>query len=291
MSSSTKKPVFVIGDVHGSLDRLEALLRKEGIVDVCPKCKGGGDDSPSDPFANVNMCDECDGDGITRLRNDVVVVQLGDLGHFGSSSDPYGKMIPGSSMSDLLCYQYGQKWLDVVLWGNHDRTVIDKYHEFTGYIPPPVETFRIMQALRDEGRLVLAYSAHGFLFTHAGLHAQFKYNEVPEGVKTNPAYLAKYINKNLDLERNGIVDAISRKRGGASDYGGILWRDASESLYPEFRQVFGHTSKPKIRRYQNQAGESYCIDVGDKDNGRLAGIWLPSEEIVEVDLSKKLDAT
>jgi hypothetical protein len=189
-------------------------------------------------------------------------------------------------MGDLMTYEHGRRWLDYVLWGNHDRAVIDKNHTFGGYIEPTVETFRVMQKLRDEGRMILSYAAHGFLLTHAGLHKQFKFNDSPPEAKTDPVAFANWCNANLDLNNNGIVDAISHSRGGRSAYGGILWRDASESLFPGFRQVFGHSSKPKVRRYENEAGWSFCIDVGDKDNGRLVGIWLPSEKVVEVNLDK-----
>lgn len=290
-SSTTDKPVLAIGDVHGHLNRLEALLRQGGIIGECPNCGGSGDkllerfepELMEPRVEEWSECPTCQGDGVARLRDDCLVVQLGDLGHFGSSWE-YGKMVPGSSMGDMLTYSFAKKWIDIVLWGNHDRAVIDKYHEFTGYIAPAPETFRIMKDLRDEGRQLLAYSAHGFLLTHAGLHSQFKHNQRPEETTSDPVACAKFINEECDLALNGITDAISTKRGGRSVYGGILWRDASESLYGGFRQIFGHTSKPKIRRYYTKAGVSLCIDVGDKDNGRLAGIWLPEERIVEVNL-------
>lgn len=280
---TTDKPILAIGDVHGHLDRLEALLKQEGIIGDCPECEGRGDDGGSRDWS---ICPVCDGDAIARIRDDCVVVQLGDLGHFGSSYE-FGKMVPGSSMGDLLTYSHGARWLDFVLWGNHDRAVIDQQtHGFVGYIEPAPETFRIMQKLRDEKRLILAYAGYGFLLTHAGLHKQFKYNDTSPECKTDAAACAMYINAECDLTRNGIVDAVSRSRSGASNFGGILWRDASESLFDGFPQIFGHTSKPKLRRYQNKAGESYCIDVGDKDNGRLMGMWLPEERVVEVDLTK-----
>jgi len=98
-----------------------------------------------------------------------------------------------------------------------------------------------------------------------------------------------------------VRDAIAIKRGGHAHAGGILWRDIEEKLYPEFRQVFGHSADHKYRevRYCNQwgysrleipeyAGQSYCIDVGGPDKWPgakcLAGIWLPEERIVRVDL-------
>lgn len=290
MAYTTDKPVLAIGDCHGHLNRLEALLWQEGVIGACPDCQGTGDEIEHETDFDPNQtpfCERCGGDGITRLRDDCIVVQLGDLGHFGSSwigPSRGGHYVPGSSGGDLLIYDFAKKWIDFVLWGNHDRAVIDKWHEFGGYIAPVPETFRIMKDLRDEGRQLLAYAAHGFLLTHAGLHAQFKHNKTPPEAKADVVACATYINDECDLHNNGITDAISTKRGGRSVAGGILWRDASESLYGSFRQVFGHSSKPKVRRYQMPSGESFCIDIGDQHNGRLAGIWLPSEEVVEVQL-------
>ena len=41
-----------------------------------------------------------------------------------------------------------------------------------------------------------------------------------------------------------------------------------------------------MRHYQSKGiGDSYCVDVGDPFNGRLAAIWLPEETVVEVNLT------
>lgn len=256
MASESKTPVLAIGDVHGHYDRFEALLKQEGIID-----------------AEGN-----------RINHDVFVVQLGDLGHFGYT---------GSHTGDKLCYKAAAKdrWVDIVLWGNHDRAVVNEYHAFSGYqFPPYYETCDYMTQLHDESRLLLAFEAHGFLLTHAGLHPQFKYNQdAPEEAKTDPAAFADFFNE-LDNEvaKHPVIDAISRKRGGPSPYGGILWRDADEKLYDDFRQIFGHSSKEKVREYHTKAGKSYCIDTGSRNNGRLAGIWLPDERIVKINMYKTL---
>lgn len=249
-TATTSKRTLVIGDCHGHKDRLEALLRQEGILSECP-------DS-----------------GIVRRNFDVEVVQLGDLGHFGSTQ-----------AKDRAIWESALKWLDVILWGNHDRAVITDAHFFVGFQKPFPETVDLLKEATRRGQLRLAHEAHGFLLTHAGLHSAYKYNKGPQG---NATEIADWLNLlesegSKDQDFLAIRDAISNTRGGRSPYGGILWRDCSESLYEPVRQVFGHSAKDKVRKYQSKGmGDSFCIDVGQQFNGRLAAIWLPEETVVEV---------
>ena len=255
MTAKANPRSLVVGDCHGHVDRLEALLKQEGIIEDCP-------DS-----------------GVIRVNRDVEVVQLGDFGHYGADTQARDREI----------WTYAPGWLDVILWGNHDRAVIDGRHFFTGYQKPFPETVEMINAASKSGKLKLAHEAHGFLLTHAGLHASYKYNKIPEGYKKNPELFALWMNR-MDDEGGmyeedflAIRDAISTSRGGHSTCGGILWRDASESLYKPFRQVFGHSSKEKVRTYQTgKTGNSFCVDTGNQFNGKLNAIYLPDETIVEV---------
>jgi hypothetical protein len=261
-----EKRTLAVGDTHGHADRLEALLRQEKVID-----------------------------DTGRINHDVRIVMLGDIAHNG---------VEGSKERDFLCWQLLDQWLegdDTILWGNHDRAVIDLEHSHGGYEHPLPETLHLMQTLRAEGRIKLATASHGFLLTHAGLHASFKHRHIPTPIKTNVIECVNWLNE-LDKEflpqyaSYGnefcrIRDDISYERGGRANAGGILWRDASESLYTGFRQIFGHSAKDRVRRYtspKNSAaqGDSYCVDVGQKDNGRLAAIMLPEEKIVEVNLNE-----
>jgi hypothetical protein len=256
---------LVIGDVHGHFDRLTLLLEQEGILSHDGK----------------------------RLRPEVNVIQLGDLGHNGVTRDA-GPPKVKSPTADFWCYELvGQGIIDLMLWGNHDRAVIDSWHAYGGYTPPPMETKHLLKTLQAESRLVLAAEAHGFLLTHAGLHKQFKHNDVPEEWKTDPASLAAALNDfdrrdsdekpiGADVALQAIRDAIGTHRGGRSPYGGILWRDAGESLFEGYRQIFGHSAKDKMRKYQTPLGYSYCIDIGSPTNGDLMGMWLPSETPVTI---------
>jgi hypothetical protein len=284
------KPTLVIGDVHGHLDRLEALLKQEGVIGECLSCAGSGD--AIDPEGKVvDACAKCHGVGIDRINHDVEVVQLGDLGHYGIDT----------MSADRLTWEYAPRWLDVILWGNHDRATIDGRHFFMGYQQPLLQTMGAIDTARGRGQLQLAHEAHDFLLTHAGLHSAFKYNEIPSLIKDSPKLLVEWLNECDDWDHSdgnepppptyegafrAIRDAIGKKRGGSAHAGGILWRDSRESLYKGFRQVFGHTKKDETREYANDMGKSYCIDVGDQHNGRLVGLWLPEERMVEVNTNR-----
>lgn len=296
-------PVLAIGDVHGKVDCLEALLRQEGLLDRCTRCDGSGEmlsgyaPGPVDfdgPYPQ--NCLKCHGEGWARTDKEATVVQIGDLGHFG---------IDGSPTGDLLCYKYAwQGWIDIVLWGNHDRAMISKgTHDFKGFIPN-YEAGAFQADLCFANRMRTAYNAHGWLLTHAGLAAAFKYQSVSDDLKEDIDLFVNWINDNdreylqkeeLAGDSNviGIVNAVSRHRGGSSNIGGILWRDSNkEKLYTKWPQVFGHTArrnhKPMIYPYAKSDLKAYNIDIGGKPSKMepgancLAGIWLPEERLVRV---------
>lgn len=299
-----QRPTLVIGDLHGHLDRFEALLKQEGLLDRCGACDGSGMDLS---YTDAPNCDKCEGDGWCRTDKPAEVVLVGDIGHFGRGGSPTG---------DLLTWIAAVRWADVILWGNHDRALVDNGHAFGGYVYPGPEVYHVIERARSEGKLKLAHEAYGFLITHAGLVAAFAQQSVPEIIKQNVTWFVEWINQgehpdflpdDRELGKNifAVRDAIGARRGGRSNVGGILWRDIDERLYSPFRQVFGHSADHKKHQVRYCYGKqhtrdiehlvdearyspSYCIDVGGKGGNPgdncLAGIWLPDERIVKVDL-------
>jgi len=184
----------------------------------------------------------------------------------------------------VSCYkQVREGWIDIVLWGNHDRAIRDSRHEFGGYHRPNSAVHHIIKALEIEKRMRMAYATHGYLITHAGLHPEWVHAKVPEGLdKEDPYDVADYLNQNSDkfarVDHDEFVNNVGRTRGGLSSWGGVLWRDSrDEPLYHKFPQVFGHTSS----KIAQQVGSSYCVDTSK--HGRLSAIWLPSKKIVYVE--------
>lgn len=294
----SERDTLILGDLHGHLDRFEALLRQEGLLDRCEVCDGTGEKNPD--TKDLDFCENCHGDGWARTDKPADVVLVGDVGHFGAD---------GSLSGDTMTWSFATKWADVILWGNHDRAVVDDAHIFGGYVNPTREIIHLMQVARSQGKLKLAHACHDFLITHAGLHASFASQNVPViTIKQNPYRFANWINRaeNPDAEVSydqvSVRDAISHNRGGTASAGGILWRDIDEKLFVGFRQVFGHSSdrQHKVRvcwrdgykrveeGYFFDHEDSYCIDIGGKGNrpgdNCLAGLWLPQEKVVTVRL-------
>lgn len=242
---NSRPDVFVVGDVHGHHDRLIALLDKAGVDD-----------------------------------RDCIVVQCGDLGHFGRET----------YADDLTCWRnvYDKTLkVDIVIWGNHDRAVIDTNHTFGGYSKPHgPEIKHMMNAMEADGRLRLAYAAHGWLITHAGYSPSGRYPDTTVD-RTDAEALAQWL---CDEKQGPVIDAVSRYRGGWSEWGGILWRDVREDLWDGVPQVFGH-SADKDHLVRGEQDQWFCVDIGgkggwlDPDAACLAGLWLPSQEIIRVDMN------
>lgn len=212
----------------------------------------------------VALIDEQD-----ATARDVEIVQLGDLGQF--SADTLG--------NDPRAYEAAIELIDVVLWGNHDRAVVDPaHHAFQGFSPPAPETAEHMATLQATGEMRMAHHAHGHLLTHAGVHPAFE-TQLP----ADPAAAAAAINRAAEHKQDPVAlwDNGSAYRGFAGQMpGGILWRDIREPLSDRWRQIFGHSRGDTVR---NENGH-WCVDVGSRDNGRLAGLWLPELRIAEVAL-------
>lgn len=202
-----------------------------------------------------------DADG-NRIRYDCEVIQLGDLGHFGKGGSPTG---------DMLCYENADEWFDGLCWGNHDRPVVQEKNVFQGYEHPGYITTRFIKKLMEKNKIRMAWAKNGYLLTHAGLHA-----DIAKGM-SDPEQIAKWINNTPESWY-----PIGSLRGGNDPHGGVLWRDAREKLNESIPQVFGHTKNHEVRQYYTKSGTSYCIDVGSPTNGRLAGIWLPDRQVVEI---------
>lgn len=238
-----KDNVFVIGDVHGHLDRLVALLNKAGFIDS----RGG----------------------FTSLTREVEVIQLGDLGHYGADT----------RQNDLAVWTYAAScpWLKV-LWGNHDMSVFRTDHTFRGYTEPDSRTRRLM----EEKGLLFSTVRHGYLLTHAGLHPSYVPLSADAAAQAY-VDRTKFMSTLINLTCEGaslpvpIRDDIASYRGGWAQQGGILWRDYREPL-ADIPQVYGHSRSYDIR----QDGNCWCIDVADREGDSLAGIWLPSMKVVAV---------
>jgi hypothetical protein len=273
----------VVGDLHGHLPRLQALLLAENLIGVCD-CSDKQNDS----------CEHCY-NGLEPInREETAVLLLGDVIHADEASQE----------RDLDCLKGAVCWVDVILWGNHDRAVFQDQHTFGNYAPPLLATRQLLNKLHSRGRLLLAASVYGTLLTHAGLHEQWG-SQTAEAAHDNPQTLAISFNSQDQqwfanrAEPMPMRDDVGAIRGGDSPCGGILWRHIKEPLYDGFPQVFGHSAdqtnhliryggahawNPVLRQEQ----DSLCIDIGGRGGQPgdecLAGIYLPDGALVRADL-------
>ncbi len=253
--------MFVIGDVQGQAFLLKRLLQKAGLMSVLG----------------------------TRLRPEVMVLQLGDLGHFARYRMGTQLMTPEDDAECFRLLEIGI--LDQMLWGNHERPMMRHLRReqiFGGYVAPDLAFIEKIEAWRQNGKITLAFANGDWLFTHAGLHAAWGQchdltdaSAIAEALNNHDRWLFDHYeaDEKRGLDVSAFVDTIGVDRGGYNDWGGILWRDAEEALFEaeNLRQVFGHTASREV-----QKGHSYCLDISKNDS--IAGLWLPSEEILTVSL-------
>jgi len=189
----------------------------------------------------------------------VEIVLLGDVGHYDSTTHA----------NDFETWRLVEQLDCTVLWGNHDYANFQPaLHSFQGWQPAFPEVMDIIRRMKPK----FAIERHGYLLTHAGLAPRFA-----PSPDTPLELIAEVINA---CEGQPVVSDISYRRGGSATQGGILWRDAREPL-ADMKQVFGHSRDFEIRRFGPNR-QSWCIDVADKDNGSLCGLWLPDLKIVGV---------
>lgn len=274
------KRTLVIGDLHGHWDRLVALLEQEKIVTV-------DSDKPKKPI---------------RVDYDTEIVLVGDVGHFGADVDPF---------DDMDTWRIATIIADTILWGNHDRAIVDRRHAFSGMFVGSYHLDSLFAPALYQGKLKFAHEAFGHLITHAGLHDAVVKFETLKPYISDAATCAAWINgealsEDIELDQNEefrsrFINNIGFRRGGGSQFGGILWRDIEEKLYDGFPQVFGHSADHKCRkvRYcykqsstrslqqylkETDAQPSFCVDVGGPNETpgaqTLAGVYLPEGKVV-----------
>jgi hypothetical protein len=241
---------LVIGDVHGHYDRLLDLLQTAGILDEHGQ----------------------------RIDHQSQTLQVGDLGHFGDN-------LTGSWLGDQRCWELAWEALDGVLWGNHDWALRDPKRAFHGYVRPRGETVQALQRMQAAGRLGIAVGLHGYLITHAGLHAAM--NALVQEHQGDPVAIAAALEEDVERSAQGehvpVIDNVSHHRFGGDRWGGVLWCDWNEKRARGLRQIVGHSVSHRTGTVRRDNQGSVGLDVGTINNGKLSAIWLPDGEIVSID--------
>lgn len=240
MNKHAPRPIIAIGDAHGEYHSFAAVLIHAGLM------------NPE----------------LTWTGGKTILIQMGDI--LDRGSDP----LHIDRLLDVLQIQARAKGGDIIrLIGNHELEILRKNYFITSLPYFQIEPFR-QKLLRgiEHGRLCAAYSARGFLFTHAGvcdnLFAALKKEVAPKG-KPSPTAFAKHINKIFKeaaktSNYHHPIFNVSYIRGGSERFGGIFWEDISSIIHNHalcpFKQIIGHTSVPNISHSDD--GKIIAIDVG-----------------------------
>jgi len=240
-TAGKQQHIFALGDVHGELDGMLAMLLHAGLVDGKGLWKGGKK----------------------------IFVQIGDIVDRG----PY----PLESGRFLSRFQQGAAKAGgkvVRLLGNHELEILRGNFAVTTLPPSRAADYRAQ--LIDEiksSAITAAFAGGGYLFTHAGLTGAMQ-DIVSAGKnfgrpKNTEAAFASVLNAILmkavtDGDYGHPIFNVGYSRGGNDRNGGIFWEDVRELFADEkadrIKQIFGHTPLKKI--VISESGRLAAIDVG-----------------------------
>jgi hypothetical protein len=241
MPKNTPRPVTAIGDAHGDYHALAAVLIHAGLMDAELNWAGGK----------------------------TILVQIGDILDRGSAP------LQIDELFDVLQPKARKAGGEIVrLVGNHELEILRKNYFITSLPYFQIEPFRrkLIDAIAA-GSWRAAYSARGFLFTHAGvcdsLYSVLKQEAGTDGKKMTESKTAEHINKVFkEAAASGDykhpIFNVSYVRGGSERFGGIFWEDlsslfANHALCP-FRQIVGHTVVKEIT--VSPEARIIAVDVG-----------------------------
>lgn len=252
--------MIAVGDAHGEYYSFAAVLIHAGLMDPDLNWTGGKK----------------------------ILIQIGDI--LDRGSDP----LHIDRLLDVLQIQAKKAGGDVIrLIGNHELEILRKNYFITSLPYFQIEPFRqkLIRGIK-RGRLVAAYSARGFLFTHAGicdnLFGSLK-KEIESKGKPSPAQFAKHINKVFKeaVETSNYhhpIFNVSYMRGGSDRFGGIFWEDLNSLLENHqlcpFLQIVGHTNVEEISHSEDN--KIIAIDVG------MARVFDGEFEYLKIKTPKKV---
>lgn len=244
---------FVFGDIHGRYESLIGLLKAAEILD----------------------------ENEERI-SDELVVSIGDLAN----------VVQVDVNGDKECLRLLHEGkIDLSIVGNHEAGLIFPSMSFNGFYRDP-EIQAVYNHLEREGKLAMSLLVGETLLTHAGIHKFFDFKSPQEAheaiteVYENWSDLNNnneerfYFEKQIEIPKYMIFDAVSGKRGGSYPMGGILWADWDEPKNNNFSQIFGHTptSKGPIETHWRGTGVFHWnIDTAAKKGLLPCGVWLDED--------------
>ncbi len=280
METVTKRRV-VVGDIHGELTGLTAILRHAKLIGPSGKWTGG----------------------------ETVLIQTGDVVDRGPCTWECVRLLRE------LQRQAPEFGGEVVrLCGNHELWLMrgpDFFYFAEQTRPPVAEPEKLGEELKAEVAIGILKAAHTDgcrLYTHAGLRSKVKAKLLeemgaPNNIRKNRVdliALVKHINdKFQELVARGEFERhpmfwIDKTRNGGDPIGGIFWCDyrsisPSERAF-EIPQIFGHTPSFKNELQHSHSLKLINVDAGMTEDygGYRVYLEITSEgEIVQHALKKR----
>jgi hypothetical protein len=222
------KEVYILGDVHGEYDKMEALLKKAGLIEY---------NMDEDLYHWKSGC-----------KN--TLIQVGD-------------MIDGCNNS-IMSYNFLKRIQEeatteggevIRLLGNHELAYISPI-KCTGMDSNTDLALRdiIKQDILDK-KIIACYVLDDYLISHAGF--------APSVIEEYGLYTETMVNNSLICSINNqdfrdVLFNIGESRGGLSDVAGIFWADWRRDQLAPIKQIVGHTSMGKI----TFEGDHINVDCG-----------------------------
>ncbi len=216
------RDVYVIGDVHGSLDGLQAILEHAELLNRDGRWSGRR--------SHVVQC----GDVVDRGPNSQECLDL--MLKLRREARRAGGCV------DLLV-------------GNHELALAQGDYSISD-LPKPEALGEQLAKLIRMGRLQAARAYRQYLMTHAGVSTELMRFLIIELRKKSPrritvAALARHLNQELKSaflkdDFSHPIFHVGPARGGSHSHGGVFWADFdfdhdTVTRHPEVWQIFGHT--------------------------------------------------
>ncbi len=190
-------------------------------------------------------------------RPDVEHISLGDL------VDTRDRLV--TFEEELACLDLLLTSNAVLIWGNHDLAYLEHALWSLSYRnQDEFQEFRTRyQSAFEQGRFKAAYSADGWLLTHAGISTALAADLCAAGAPFdtgNATAVSQWLNTEFDrqiLKQRpakyrryriycaGPLFQIDWVRGGNDEYGGMFWYDprweSTRPPEPRIKQIFAHT--------------------------------------------------
>lgn len=190
----------------------------------------------------------------------------------GDYVDQFPPMTDGEIETNLLeIIELKKKYPEkvILILGNHDIYYMFLNEGFQGSGFRPSMAMKLKQIFTHNKRLFqVAYQIEDHIWTHAGIsEGWYDYNkrDIEETRdKFECVNLADTLNKIMWTNKFRILFQNGKERGGAYNYGGIVWADRKETkdrYIDGYHQIVGHTPIKEITKYGYTKGSIRYIDV------------------------------